>query len=276
MIDVGLHPQLDPETYYGLPFASNSRLSLLKKSPLHLRHALDAGDFDTEALRFGRDAHVCILEPHRFDDEYAIGPDVKLNTGAGKEAWAQFESENEGKTLVRGGPGADMLAMRRAVLAHPMANTLLSGSGANELSLIWDDPTTGVRCKARADRFTAAAGVASFVDLKGVRDASPYGMSKAVAQYGWHRQAAMYIDGAFAIEPANRWYIIIAVEKTPPYAVGVYEMNEEAIDAGRRERDKLLKLWMQCHERDEWPGYGDGILDLNLPGWAIDNWEKIA
>lgn len=91
----------------------------------HYVASLAGGDSETKAKTRGSIIHAAMLEPDRFDAEYAIGPSVDLRTKAGKSAWEAFAAENPGKELVRGADGDAMLAARASIWKHPKARELL-------------------------------------------------------------------------------------------------------------------------------------------------------
>ncbi len=50
---------------------------------------------------------------------------------------------------------------------------LNGGKGMNEVSIVWVDEQTGLKCKARLDRLTVYRGYPFVLDLKTSKDASP-------------------------------------------------------------------------------------------------------
>lgn len=65
--------------------------------------------------------------------------------------------------------------------------------------------------------------------------------------------------------------IFIAVEKEPPYNVELYELDDEAIEAGRQEYLKDIETYKECLKTDTWHGYTteQKINILSLPAWAL-------
>lgn len=263
--DCGIYPGLPCEQYHALDAASNSRLTELKRSPKHMRYAVEFGN-DTDAKARGDCAHAALLQPERFAAEYAIGPHVKLNTKAGKDEWEAFAADNAGKTLIRGAEGAKVLGIREAVWAHPQARKLLEAAGETELSVVWDDPATGVRCKMRADHI--AEKWSTVVDVKTTRDAAPDAFARAACQYGYFRQAAFYLDGLARSGRSYERFAIIAVESEPPHGVIVYQVRDEALVRGAAELKPLLARYARCEQRGEWKGYDEDIQWLDMPEWA--------
>lgn len=267
----GLYPDVPAEIYHGWAAVSNSWLSQLRRSPAHLRHCLDHGFGESEAKTIGTAVHAATLEPHKFAELYAIGPDVKLNTKEGKEQWGQFVEANPGKAHLRGEVGAAVLGMREAILAHPKARQLLEATGLTEVSAVWNDAETGLRCKMRADRLLADAAI--IWDLKTTSDASPEAFARDAGKFGYYRQSAFYLHGIAGFCPCDL-FLHIVVESKPPYAVGVYAICDSDIELGWRHCQRLLQKYAECQQRREWPGYCDGIRTISLPAWATSGIEE--
>ena len=257
--------------YLAHPAQNVSRLLHLARSPLHYRHVASGGEVvDTAALKEGRLAHVAILEPDRYAAEVAIwpcGPDGETKRRAGKE-WEAWKAAHAGRIQVSEGQHEDFMAMSEAVRSHPAAGVYLaSPDAATEVSLIWKHEGSGVECKSRFDFIDVGANVV--LDLKTTRDASEIEFGKASARYDYHTRAAFYSDAYRQKFGEYPTFILVAVEKVPPYAVAVYRIPAEAIDAGRRRYEGLLARLLDCQKTDWWPGYcDDQERELALPAWA--------
>lgn len=268
----GIYPDVSAAVYHAWPAASNSRLSKLKRSPAHLKNYLDNGEDDTDAFRIGRAFHAAVLEPDWFQRMYGVAsPTCDRRTKAGKDEWKALEDEFGDGQVLKHAEHADICRMRDNVYAIPRFRKLFTGEGRNELSLVWDDPATGVRCKARIDRYHPTllpGGV--IADLKSTRDASRRAFERAAYDTGIYRQAAMYLRGANANGLNVETFAVIAVEKEPPYCTAGYAYTSGSVDAGEAEMDKLLALYKQCMESGRWPGYSDQFEPLALPhyGWG--------
>jgi exodeoxyribonuclease VIII len=165
----------------------------------------------------------------------------------------------KGITPVSAGDMDAALAMASAVRSHQAAAALLR-SGQPEQSFWWDDSDTGLRCKCRPDWLNGA----TVVDLKTTTDASPAGFAKSCAAFRYHVQASHYLAGL----PAER-FIFIAVEKTYPYAVGVYQLDADAMQRGDELRKQNMRMIADCRAINEWPGYSTTCESLSLPKWAF-------
>ena len=163
-------------------------------------------------------------------------------------------------------------AMASRIVDHPAARMALKHIEQAELTAIWTDEETGVRCKARFDGICPEIG--TVVDLKSTTDASPDAFSRSIYVYKYFLQAAVYLEAANATLPDTHWnhFVIVAQEKDPPYAVAAYRLRDDALIAGRDQMRQLLERYAECVERDHWPGYSEAFVEIDLPYWA---WKKL-
>jgi len=270
----GIHRNLAAGDYHAIDAVSASRLQLLHRSPAHMRWAIDhPDDVDTEAFKFGRAFHCSILEPDVFAATWAIEPKIDRRTNAGKAAALAFEADNAGKEIIGSNDYAACLAMAETVKSHPMASWLVANKQDIEVSALWQDAATGLECRSRADAIVPK--VKTIIDLKTTTDASPDEFERSLYKWGYHRQAAFYLDGFKACGMDVRRFAFVAVEKKPPYAVCVYQIDDEAIEYGRRENRSLMNLYAQCRTNNKWPGYPDQVQTVGLPSWAIKQLESM-
>ena len=106
------------------------------------------------------------------------------------------------------------------------------------------------------------------MDVKTTQDASPREFAKSIANFGYHVQAAYYLDICNDLGMDKKCFIIVAVESAPPHGVGIYQLSTEAIETGRKLYRKWLEILAECIEKDEWLGYPEKFNVIDLPGWA--------
>ena len=248
--------------YHADPAISASHLHAVAASPYHYwKRYLDPDRRTVEptaAMRLGSLVHCAVLEPDELLQRYGVcGP---RNTKAGKEQAAAMAAE--GIEAVSETDMVTALSMSDAVRQHPAAAALLT-TGKAEQSFWWDDQQTGLRCKCRPDWMSGSV----LVDLKTTTDASPAAFARSVATFRYHVQASHYLAGLHGAER----FVFIAVEKTAPYAVAVYELDAAAMAAGDELRQRDMRIIADCQATTEWPGYGDDCQTLSLPSWALRN-----
>lgn len=263
---------LTNEEYHAHPAISRSGLALVTQSPLHFWHRFHSGLYQqsppTPAFRLGTAAHMAILEPDLFACNYAEAPTISRTTKAGKEAWAA--AAEGGQDLLTADEIAHVSGMRTAVQQHPAARQALNVPGLNEASYITVDPGTGIEIKCRPDRLTESGWL---VDLKTTRDASAAAFAKSTATFGYHLQAAFYMHCLDVLGERPKGFIIVAVEKDPPYAVQVFRITPSAIQLGTSAMFRALAVLRQCRLdyplANPWPAYSNEVVDLELPPWAM-------
>ena len=248
------------DRYLATDAVSASSMKAYLRSPLHYRHQLETPSEPTAAQAKGTLIHAVVLEPIAARERYAIAPDAKRNTKAGKEVWEEFEAINEGRAIVSQADWDMAHAIRDQLLADPEYWRICPPSGVIEFSAFGNDPDTGLVIKARADYYSDGL----VMDLKSAVDASPHGFARAIASYKYFLQAAHYLH----MFEADR-FVFIAVEKSPPYAHGIYTLCDASIEQGRIERRRALDGIAEHRERKVWPGYG--VQELSLPNWAFDD-----
>jgi hypothetical protein len=254
------------EQYHADPAISASHLKAVMQSPRHyFSRFLDPKRPTVEpssAMRLGSLAHCAVLEPDELSKRYAIAPDRRSN--AGKAAAAELAAA--GIEAVTESDMALALSMADAVRQHPYAAALLA-DGKAEQSFWWDDKATGQRCKCRPDWYQGT----TIVDLKTCQDASPNAFARACATFGYHTQAAHYLSGLHGAER----FIFIAVEKTYPFCVGIYELDAAAMAAGAEQCRIGLQTISDCRAINEWPGYTTTCDTISMPNWALSTTPTI-
>jgi len=263
----GLHPAtaLSNAAYHALDAVGKSDLDKIARSPAHWKYAVRE---ETSAMQIGSAVHCAVLEPARFSAEYVIAPECDKRTKSGKEQWAEFEAANAGRTVLSLEDGLLCQRIQDSVLSHPRASAYLK-HGQAEVSGLWNDEEFNVRCRMRMDWLTEESVL---IDLKTTTDASPVAFAKSCATFRYHVQAAWYLDGYLQAEgDLPLGFIFLAVEKTAPYAVALYELDAEAIDYGRQLARRDLARYANAREFDVWPAYADEVQSLSLPKWATYN-----
>lgn len=255
--------ELTNEQYHSHPAISKSHIDIALRSPLHYKAAFIDKIIDrkeTPALIEGSLCHSMILEPDKTELEFIVSPEFNKRTNAGKALYQEFLTLHGDKKAVSAEQWEKCQHMRDEVFNHEAAAYWLS-DGEPETSWFFTHELSGLECKVRPD-WLRRDGV--IVDLKTTDDASPKGFVKSVANYSYHVQAAFYMDAL----KASR-FIFVVVEKSAPFAVAVYELDEEAISQGRKMYEQALLTIATCRDSGNWYGF-DGLKKLSLPPWAID------
>jgi len=247
--------------YFAKKAVSQSTLKLLRRSPAHAKYAMDNPKSPSAAMQLGTCLHAIVLENKTV---FAVLPEsAKGNSNAAKLIKANFALENADKIVLSADDAEAVKAMAESVKAHPAASKLLALMLEAEKEIEWQE--NNLQMKGKID------GLLPFgvLDLKTTTSAEMKEFEKSIFKFGYHIQAAHYLYGAAANElPAENFYII-AVENEPPYCTAVFVIDHESIEAGEKERQKLIKLYKECSESGIWPGYSDKIQAVKLPYWAL-------
>lgn len=250
----GIYPGLPMAQYLALDAIGSTQLDWLGISPLHFDYMRRHPAKQSDAFDLGAALHMAVLEPERFTHAYAIEPDPEsiapLNakpraTKVYRDAVAAIEAD--GKFVLREDVAATIAAMTRAVVSNRLAARLLRLCEEREVSILWE--REGHLCRGRSDML----GVDVTADLKStrsLRDFSPW----AITKYGYHVQQAHYVDGLARNDRPVRLVYLIAIESSPPYDVGVFEVPDDVLEFGRRRCEYLLEQLGKCERAGVWPG----------------------
>lgn len=262
----------EPGVYYTVPFSEYARWDafnpssvkvLLADSAMAMRHTIDHGRESTDSMDLGRAEHCCLLEPEKFEYAYRVW------TGGvrrGKE-WDAFEDKalaDDCEVLTQKELEA-CIAMRDSVLAHEASRELLAGRGSAEVSVVWNDPGTGLLCKGRIDWL----GGHKLVDIKTASDPKPWAFITQATKLLYHVSIGAYVDGlkqhGIDIESAH----FIAVGNKPWHDVVRYDIAPSALRRGRQLWIEGLQRVAWCMKHDQWPGFCSDPCAFELPEWAM-------
>lgn len=249
------------DAYHSGPGISSTGLKRLLVSPAHFKVQTES----TRAMAFGTALHMAVLEPELFAATYVKGPEnAPRNTKEGKAKWADFEATlRPGAQVLTAKEWEDLAGMVRSVGRSDVFRGLVRGSEC-ELSAYHICPDTGVLRKARGD--IVADGM--IADVKTCQSSHPNDFARTVHDFGFHISAAYYLDvfGA-ALGVKIDTFILIAVEKSPPFGVRFYAMPPRMLEIGRAEYRRALALYRECAQRDEWPAYADEVEVIEFPDY---------
>jgi hypothetical protein len=166
-------------------------------------------------------------------------------------------------------------AMADAIRRHPQAGPLFApGNGVAERSIFWTHRETGVRVRVRPDWLIVRPEFTAIVDLKTTTDASPAAVSKAIANYSYHQQGALYVDGVYAAyDPQDVRFFFVAQSKRAPYLVTVRELKDQDQDIGRARNERALRIYADCTANDEWPDWTGPVTEI--PQIGMPTWDTL-
>lgn len=290
--EIGLFKDIPIEDYHRSAGISSSQIKYGKEA-LRLYKAYKDGEIqqeDTKATITGSAIHCAVLEPEKFDDIYAVVPgDVKKPTQAQLTAktpapktieliswWDKFNSDNQGKIQIKEGERDIALRVRDSVYSHPEAKEYFFEYDVEMSGWYMDQDFehgegTNMLCRYRPDLRTNDY----IVDIKSTVCAQKEKFERQAYSLGYHISAAHYLDGDRLLKKTDHdTFVLIAVEKKPPYLVAVYPIKERVLDLGRWERRKVLNSIKKARDEDKWPGYNNDVaVGLEFPQYAFYNYE---
>lgn len=270
-MEPGVYSGITNDAYHSGEGISKSGLDLIGRSPLHYwAKYLDPQrepQEPTPAMLLGTAIHSAVLEPHSFANDYVVFPKIDRRTKEGKAYYDELIAQAAGRTIISADDYATCVSIQDNVRRHPAAQVLLN-DGEPELSVYWRDEQTGVLCKCRPDWMNYKAN--TIIDVKSTDDASPAGFQKSIVKWGYHVQAAWYLDGVKAATGhAPKAFIFAAFEKTRPFATAFYYADEDMIELGRQLYRERLDVFAACLKNNSWPGYPQQLSPISLPGWVM-------
>jgi len=265
----GIYPGVSFEEYCSWDAINHSKLCRIDKSPLHCK-VLPSFD-KSAAIRLGQLVHCGRLEPDSLEKRYIVMPAFEVmpenvtKTGAPSTSTAtEFVKDCRSRfakqaianklTIVSEAEYAAYQSAMAAILENQQVVDLIN-SGSTELSVVWHDSRTGLRCKARIDSQSPTC----LMDLKTSRDDNnkplPESFEYSLWTYSYYSQAAWYQEGWRVLtgERLPFWFAVVGT--TPPMQCIAAPIGELTLEFGRMKNIERLSLYAACKERDEWPGY---------------------
>lgn len=225
----------------------------------------------TPAMLLGILAHKALLEPEKFDEDFVTAPDVDRRTKDGKAAWAAFQAEAKKRTVVPYDSWLLACKMAEAANSTPFVKALLNGK--REHPIFWTDPDTGEQCKVRLDCLSDFDGTPIIIDYKTTTDATSGAFSRKSANMGYDFQSGMYSEAVEQKTGIKPRFVFIVQETEEPFAVNLFEADDEFIQHGKDIYRELLGIYHECKTTGDWYGYlgpKPVISRLSLPAWATN------
>jgi hypothetical protein len=249
------------EEYFATDGLSNTYLwSLINKTPAHAQIPMTP----TDAMDLGKAVHLAVLQPELADKGIVQGPKDRRG-----KAWKEAvdKAEKAGTILLVEKDYHTCMTMRDRVWQNSTFAAILSGKDAKyEYSAFWQ--YHGKQCKLKVD----CAKPRLIIDLKTSADASPRGFAQSVAKYGYHQQGAGYKYGwsQASGEPIDA-FLFLVIEKTPPYAPAIYELDAPSMAEGWASYNAAINLHIECEAAKHFPAYPAEKVLLQLPPYAFNH-----
>jgi hypothetical protein len=251
IININSQDQYPAGVYEDMPFEEYNKIDAIRshdltsiiKDPYTWKYETKP---DSEASFFveGRLQHCLFLEPHVFNDEFVVAPNIDRRTKVGKEEYAEFMETSGTRTVITQAM-YDECQARVEVLD---ALTPKEGD-RTELTIVFD--YYGHKCKSRLDMLSNN----TIIDLKTCRSASPRSFIQSVRSYGYYQQGAFYLTAGQCAGLDVDKFQFLAIQKAQPYPYVVYELTPESIAYGVAQNQQAIDLMMHCKEHDIYTPY---------------------
>lgn len=265
----------------------------------------DEEDEQSKSLIFGTGSHTALLEPERFDAEYARMPtkedfgDDLLVTVSDMNSWAKergikglsgkskaevikiiratgepvkiYDEErlmaeiNANGRILLEGNDYDAIQQMRAVIHANSYYSSLLAGAYAEVSILGE--LNGEKAKVRFDCLTRGGDI---IDYKTAVSAKPEDFFRHAARLGYFMKMAMQHDMFCAAYPhPPRSVNLLVQEKKAPFIPALIRLTEEQLRIGRIQLNGAMEIYKACKKANSWPGYsmGNPVIEMETPEW---------
>lgn len=265
----------------------------------------DEEDEQPKALIFGTGSHTALLEPERFEAEYARMPTKEdfgaelLVTVSDMNSWAKergikglsgktkaevikiirstgepvriydeerlFAELNAKGRILLEGTDYDAIMQMRAVIHANSYYSSLLSGAYSEVSILGQ--LLGEPSKVRFDCLTRGGDI---IDYKTAVSAKPDEFFRHAARLGYFMKMAMQHDMFVeAYGHAPRSVNLLVQEKKSPFIPALIRLTEEQLRIGRIQLRSAMEIYKACKKANSWPGYsmGNPVIEIETPEW---------
>ena len=223
------------DIYHSHDSISASGLKTIHKKSVY--HLINQQFKETPAMALGTAVHQAILEPHDFHDIYHVIEKIDKRTKAGKEEYQKQIDLAQGKIIIED----DIHEIIKSILGDFRQNDLAQKYCKGEIELSHYTQYEGIDVRVRPDVINHVSDFIS--DVKTCQDNSPQAFKRDVYNWGYHLQAAFYMDMC----GINNFRFIACTTKYP-YTVEVYTLDERDIEFGRMAYKNAFRQWKKYLE----------------------------
>lgn len=262
-------------------------------------------DEQSKALVFGTGSHTALLEPERFEAEYARMPTKEdfgaelLVTVSDMNSWAKergikglsgktkaevikiirstgepvriydeerlFAELNAKGRMLLEGDDYDAIIQMRAVIHANSYYSSLLSGAYSEVSILGE--LLGEPSKVRFDCLTRGGDI---IDYKTAVSAKPDEFFRHAARLGYFMKMTMQHDMFVeAYGHAPRSVNLLVQEKKSPFIPALIRLTDEQLRIGRIQLRSAMEIYKACKKANSWPGYsmGNPVIEMETPEW---------
>ena len=243
------------EVYHASEGFGSSKIKSFMASPLKFKWEQNHPIEQSPAMIKGSAFHCAVLEPDRYNRDYAVAPAIDKRTKKGKEEWAEFQASCEGKTIIDA---------KLAEEVNHMVDSCLAQFGGYlsdfkpEVSY-WRRHRTGLVLKARIDAEVDRIAY----DLKSTKD--PLGFDREAVRYDYHIQATHY---GWVSQLAHM--VFLPTGNSAPFISGQpVEFSPEDLNDFYPAWAKAIDELSDALDFDEWSAPDNTIKSISIPAWKL-------
>lgn len=232
----------DDDKYFAdTDYVTNTHLKKINEGgPQHLKAYYELGGTESKAFTFGSAVHCVVLEPDMFEARfYAVDDSEIIAEIGGKRPTSTKQYKEWLNEILINNANRERLTMEEMDRVFAIRDKLMSIPNVVQLldqtkkEIVYQNTLLGVKCKSKLDATNTGKYV---IDLKTMSDAvTERSFIKTMRKYSYDQQAAFYKD----VANIDKFYFI-AVEKTYPFTVGIFELGEDSYISGKEKYENAL------------------------------------
>lgn len=254
--------------YRALNAISTSEINRLQNTLAHWRVSLEASETVSDSLKIGNAFDALIESERRFREEIGVlAADVNLRTKVGQATRDGLQKTFGANAVLKEVEARVVRKMVDAAKANKRVAEMIKNALSWQGVIVWE--SEGIPRRCRYDLLTEIGGKTILVDFKttALDKASPRYNPKHFYDFGYHRQAAAYLEAARTVELGVDEFWFVFVESSAPYAVRAEPIDEVSLKIGELELEERLKKILYAIMHDDFPAYPSGD-PFTVPRWV--------
>lgn len=218
----------------------------------------------TPAMLQGILADMYVLDPEGFHAAAVVAPPEVTRR---HKAFDILLTANPGKHVVTADEMQTFMGIRDGIMRNTKARHIIEADGDVQKVITWEHKETGAPLKLKEDKILKNGLLAN---MKVSGDITPDSFARAVLNFAYHAQAALYLDGAWQAEQIDGPMVWVVVSRMPPHECICYTPDAECLALGRTRNEATIKELVDRRSRNDFRGrWTDSIQTLSLPPWAV-------